>query len=174
MVLGMITQANIILIGPMGSGKSSVGKQLAEKLHRSFFDSDIEIEKSTGVKIPLIFELEGENGFRKRETQTLKKLVRKKQIILATGGGAIIREYNRQLLQNNGIIVYLLTSIDTILERTKWDQNRPLLQTENPRLKLESLMKSRAPLYENLAQLTVATDNRTLQEVVESIIDNLT
>lgn len=166
----MKTDTNLILIGPMGSGKSTVGKHLAEKLRREFFDTDIEIEKSTGVKIPLIFELEGEDGFRKRESQVIARLCTRKSIVLATGGGAVLDQQNRRILQGSGQVIYLRTSIETILERTKRDQNRPLLQTDNPRVALEGIMKIRGAMYEEIAHIIVDTDQQTLKEVVTSIL----
>ena len=166
----MQTQAkNVILIGPMGSGKSSVGKRLAQDLGFVFFDSDKEIEKTTGADIPLIFELEGEAGFRKRETQALRNLCSQSPIVLATGGGSVLLEENRHLLSHEGLVIYLHASIDQILERTKRDRSRPLLQTDNPRLKLEQIMAEREPIYEALADYKIETDRHTVREVVQSI-----
>ncbi len=166
----MNNNVNIILIGPMGSGKSSVGKRLAQDLGYPFYDSDKEIEKSTGANIPLIFELEGEDGFRKREHEVIKQLCSKSNCVLATGGGSVVSEENRSLLRKSGIIIYLYASIEQILERTKRDRNRPLLQTSNPKQKLEEVMSKRAPLYQALAEYTIETDYHTVKEITDLIL----
>jgi len=163
-------KSKLILIGLMGSGKSSVGKLLAKELNREFFDSDKEIEQMTGANIPLIFELEGESGFRKRETQAIHKLCAQKNIVLATGGGAILSAENRTLLSDNSVIIYLQVSDDQILARTRQDRSRPLLQTENPRQKLIQLIAEREPLYLSLAGHTIDTDQLNVKEVTRSII----
>ncbi|MCW8987801.1 MAG: shikimate kinase, partial [Gammaproteobacteria bacterium] len=136
----MANHQNIFLIGLMGAGKTTIGRQLASELSLEFFDSDHEIEKRTGVTITHIFDIEGEAGFRKRETAMLDELTEKKGIVLATGGGAILQAENRQFLMSRGTTIYLYANIDTLLERTSKDRSRPLLQTENPQAKLEELL----------------------------------
>ncbi len=165
----MTQTSNIILIGPMGAGKSTIGRQLAAALHLPFRDSDKEIEKRTGVDIPTIFEFEGEEGFRNRESAMLEELCTEQGIVLATGGGAVMRPQNRALLRDCGLVVYLKTSVKTQLRRTARDRNRPLLQTENPRARLEELMRIRDPLYREIAELTVDTDRDSIRKVVQEI-----
>ena len=160
---------SLFLTGPMGAGKSTIGCQLSKQLKRPFHDSDHEIEKRTGVDIPLIFELEGEAGFRKREAAVIDELTQLPGIILATGGGAILDPVNRQHLHERGTVIYLHTSVDQQLSRTARDRNRPLLQTENPRARLEALMRVREPLYREIADLVIDTDNKRVQDVVRQI-----
>ena len=148
---------NIFLIGPMGSGKSTIANIMAKKLNREFRDSDHFIEKRTGVDIARIFDVEGETGFRDRETQALKTLLNQNNQVIATGGGSVLREENQGLLRSKGYIVFLDTSVNQQLHRLRRDKKRPLLQTENPRQQLESLFKTRHPIYQNLAGL-VGTD----------------
>jgi shikimate kinase len=164
---------NIFLVGPMGAGKSTIGRRLANMLAMEFYDSDHEIEKRTGADIPLIFEIEGEEGFRKREKAVIDELSCKSGVVLATGGGAILDESNRQRLSERGVIVYLRTSVSQQLMRTRHDQNRPLLQTENPKEKLRELMEIRDPLYQGIAQVTVDTDGRSILSVANEIIKKL-
>ena len=128
--------ANIILIGPMGAGKTTIGRQIARLFKFDFFDSDREIEQRTGASIPLIFELEGEEGFRRREQEVISQLCNKTHIVLATGGGAVLKKENQLALKRSGTIVYLCAGIDDLLARTAKDKNRPLLQTDNPREKI--------------------------------------
>ena len=160
---------SLFLTGPMGAGKSTIGRQLSKQLKRPFHDSDHEIEKRTGVDIPLIFELEGESGFRKREAAVIDELTQLPDIILATGGGAILDPVNRQHLHERGTVIYLHTSVDQQLSRTARDRNRPLLQTDNPRARLEALMKVREPLYREIADLVIDTDSKRVQDVVKQI-----
>ena len=160
---------SLFLTGPMGAGKSTIGRQLSKQLKRPFHDSDHEIEKRTGVDIPLIFELEGETGFRKREAAVIDELTQLPGIILATGGGAILDPVNRQHLHERGTVIYLHTSVDQQLSRTARDRNRPLLQTDNPRARLEALMKVREPLYREIADLVIDTDSKRVQDVVKQI-----
>jgi shikimate kinase len=164
---------NIILIGPMGSGKSTIGQLLANRLDREFCDSDLLIEERTGVDIPRIFDVEGEDGFRQRETKALEELTSRRDIVLATGGGAVIREENRQLLRNAGYVIFLDTSVDQQMERLKHDKKRPLLQTENPRERLEKLLQERRPLYLELANLHIRTDQKFARKVAAEIIPQL-
>jgi len=164
---------SLFLIGPMGAGKTTIGKQLAKCLNMKFADSDKEIEKRTGVDIPLIFELEGESGFRKRETAMIDSLTNKDTIILATGGGAVLSEQNRGFLVSRGTVIYLNTSIDQILERTHRDTQRPLLQTDDPRGKLEELAAERNPLYESIADITISTESQKIRDVIKEICTKL-
>jgi shikimate kinase len=164
---------NIILIGPMGSGKSTIGQLLANRLDREFCDSDLLIEERTGVDIPRIFDVEGEDGFRQRETKALEELTSRRDIVLATGGGAVIREENRQLLRNAGYVIFLDTSVDQQMERLKHDKKRPLLQTENPRERLEKLLQERRPLYLEMANLHIRTDQKFARKVAAEIIPQL-
>jgi shikimate kinase len=165
----MTQTTNIILIGPMGAGKSTIGRQLAGVLQLPLKDSDREIEQRTGVDIPTIFEFEGEEGFRNRETAMLEELCTEQGMVLATGGGAVMRDQNRALLRDCGLVVYLKTSVKTQLRRTARDRNRPLLQTENPRARLEELMRMRDPLYREIADLIVDTDRDSIRKVVQEI-----
>ena len=134
-----MSQCRIILVGPMGAGKSTIGRQLSNALKKDFKDSDHEIVARTGASIPLIFEIEGEEGFRKREAAMIDELTQLDGIVLATGGGAVLRGENRRALKERGVVIYLYASIDQLFERTSRDRNRPLLQTENPRQKLKDL-----------------------------------
>jgi len=161
---------NIILIGPMGSGKTTVGRQLAKKTRMEFVDSDHCIEERTGVSISTIFDIEGEDGFRKRETKMLEELCQKNGIVLATGGGAIVNEENRILLRKNGFVVYLKTSIETQLARTQKTANRPLLENVDAEEKLEALMEERGALYEQEADLIVTSGDRVVSKVVDDIL----
>lgn len=151
--------SNVFLIGPMAVGKTTIGRQLAKRLGLEFVDSDQEIETRTGVSISLIFDVEGEAGFRDREEKMIAELAALEGIVLATGGGAVLRESNRKVLRKNGTVVYLRASIDSQLERTKASKHRPLLETEDRRAALETLMAARAPLYEQEADFIIDTDN---------------
>jgi len=164
---------NLFLTGPMGAGKSTIGRQLARQLKIPFHDSDHEIEQRTGVDIPLIFELEGEAGFRKRESAIIDELTRLQGIVLATGGGAILDQQNREHLTSRGTVIYLHTSVSQQLKRTGRDRNRPLLQTSDPRLKLEELMAVREPLYRDTADIIIDTDGMRVMDVVRQIIRQL-
>ena len=161
---------NVFLVGPMGAGKTTIGRQLARLLKRDFLDSDREIEQRTGVNIPLIFELEGEAGFRTRERGVIDELTQLPGIVLATGGGAILDPDNRRHLSERGTVVYLETSVEQQLKRTGRDRNRPLLQTEDPKRRLEELLAIRDPLYREIANITVLTDGRTAKDVVNQIL----
>ena len=164
---------NLFLIGPMGAGKSAVGRQLARMLHLEFFDSDMEIESRTGVDIPFIFEKEGEAGFRQREARVIDDLSRKDGIVLATGGGVIMDPQNRNHLGARGFVVYLHTSVDQQLSRTRRGRHRPLLEDDDPRSVLEALMATREPLYREIADLTVDTDGRKVRAVANDIMNRL-
>ena len=169
----MLGKRNIFLVGPMGSGKTAVGRQLARALNCRFHDSDVEIEKHTGVDIPYIFEKEGEDGFRQREQETVEHLTRQEPIVLATGGGAVMRAENRRVLTERGTVVFLKTSVRQQLERTRRSRNRPLLLNTDPRARLEELLKVREPLYTEIADITVITDGRRVKEVVKEIVREL-
>ena len=160
----------IFLVGLMGAGKSTIGKQLAKVLHKDFVDSDREIEAHTGATIPLIFELEGEEGFRRRESEMIDKLTQQADTVLATGGGAVLKEENRKYLRERGFVVYLHATVEQLLERTRMDRNRPLLQTEDPRAKLEELTKQRDPLYREVADIVVDTGKASVREVVHQLV----
>ncbi len=164
---------NIYLIGPMGTGKTTIGRQLAKKLEIEFFDSDHEIEKKTGVDIARIFDIEGEEGFRAREREIIAELSEKTGIVLATGGGVILDEENRKHLAKNGFIVYLKSSVDHLLERTRYDTKRPLLQTDNPRERLEELIAIRDPLYQSIADCVIDTGGRSIRGVSRKITNKI-
>jgi shikimate kinase len=164
---------NLFLVGPMGAGKSAVGRQLARLLHLEFHDSDDEIEVRTGVDIPFIFEKEGEAGFRKREAAVIDDLTANDGIVLATGGGAVLDPDSRNILGARGFVVYLYTTVDQQLTRTRKGRQRPLLQTEDPRQVLEELMAIRDPLYREVADLVVETDGRKVKAVANEILERL-
>ena len=164
---------NIFLVGPMGAGKSTVGRQLAKSLNMEFVDCDREIEERTGVNISIIFEVEGEEGFRKRERAMIEQLTEREGIVLATGGGAVLDEENRARLRTRGFAIYLDAPVDLLLERTARDKHRPLLQTDDPRAKLIALAEEREPLYQQVADMVVKTDRRTARHVVKEIVRRL-
>jgi len=169
----MLDKPNLFLVGPMGSGKSAVSKQLSRLLRRPFYDSDLEIERRTGVDIPFIFEKEGEAGFRQRERETLDLLTAMEPIVMATGGGAILLPENRRLLAERGRVIYLETSVAQQVERVRQGRARPLLSNVDPSVKLRALMEIRAPLYVEIADITVVTDNRRVRHVAEDILREL-
>jgi len=157
----------------MGAGKTTIGRQLAKALHLDFVDSDHEIELRTGANIPLIFDLEGEAGFRRREYAVIDELTRRSGIVLATGGGAVLDPENRAHLAQHGRVIYLHAAVDQLVERTAHDRNRPLLQTDDPRERLESLMAARDPLYREAADLIIETGGRTVRQVVKEILGKI-
>jgi shikimate kinase len=157
----------------MGAGKSAVGRQLAKLLHLEFIDSDEEIETRTGVDIPFIFEKEGEEGFRKREVKVIDELSQKDGVVLATGGGAISDADSRNRLGARGYVIYLYTSVKQQLERTQRGRNRPMLESSDPEAVLEELMKSRDPLYREIADLIVDTDGRRVHTVAREIHESI-
>ena len=163
----------IFLIGPMGAGKTTIGKQLAQSLGMDFNDSDQEIQRRTGVDIPTIFEYEGEEGFRQREAQAIEQLTQVDNQVLATGGGAVLRPENRQHLSARGIVVFLACSPKQQYERTYRDRNRPLLQNDDPLGKLESLTAERDPLYRGTADYVVSTEGRSATSVSNEILELL-
>lgn len=163
----------MFLIGPMGAGKTTIGRHLAALLHKRFLDADHEIEKRTGVSIPVIFEIEGETGFRRRETSVIGELTQEHDMVLATGGGVVLLEENRQALTQHGTVVYLHADIETLVDRTRRDRNRPLLQTEDPRAKIEELLRAREPLYRQMADVIVDTGQRAPSSVARDIAARL-
>ena len=164
---------NIFLIGPMGAGKSAVGRYLARTLHLSFVDSDDEIESRTGVDIPFIFEKEGEEGFRKRETAVIDDLSKMDGVVLATGGGAVINPDSRSRLGGRGFVVYLYTTVDQQVARTQKGRERPLLESTDPRATLQELLDTRDPMYREIADVVVETDGRKVKSVANEIIDQI-
>ncbi len=165
--------ASIFLIGPMGAGKSSVGRALATKLDYDFYDSDREIEERCGVDIPTIFDYEGEVGFRDREAAMIDELTALPNIVLATGGGAILRDANRECLRERGHVVLLSVELKEQFRRIGFDTKRPLLHTEDPQGRLAALMEERAPIYAALAHVDIATDSRRMHHVVSRILRHL-
>lgn len=162
---------NIYLIGPMGVGKSTIGRHLASHLKKQFLDADHELEKRTGASVSLIFEIEGETGFRKRESALLDELTAKQNTVIATGGGVVLSEDNRKLLRTRGYVVYLRADLDTLLERTRKDRKRPLLQNGNKKAVIEDLLKVRDPLYCQEADLIVDTNKRSPLAVAKDIAE---
>ena len=164
---------NIFLVGPMGAGKSAVGRQLARSLHVEFRDSDDEVESRTGVDIPFIFEKEGEAGFRKRESAAIDDLTRLDGVVLATGGGAVMDPENRNRLGGRGFVIYLYTSVDQQLARTSKGRHRPLLENGDRRETLAALLQHRDPLYREIADLVIDTDGRKVHSVVKEIMEQV-
>ena len=168
----MAEKRNIFLVGPMGAGKSTIGRQLAQQLNMDFVDSDAVIEERAGADISWIFDLEGEEGFRKREERIINELTQLQGVVLSTGGGAVMSKENRNYLSARGIVIYLETSVDKQYQRTQRDKKRPLLQgTDNPRQVLEDLAKVRNPLYEEIADITLPTDEQNAKVMVNQIVD---
>lgn len=165
----MRADENIFLVGLMGAGKTSIGRLLAKRLGKAFFDSDQEIERVTGVKIPVIFEIEGETGFRAREERMLAALVQGGNLVLATGGGAVLSARNRKLLGENGIVVYLRAAVTDLWNRTRHDRNRPLLRAGEPLAILERLYAERDPLYREVADIIVDTGEQSLGSLVHKL-----
>ena len=167
------SDANIFLVGLMGAGKTSVGKLLARKLGKTFHDCDHEIERVTGVRIPVIFEIEGESGFRARETRMLSVLCASEGVVLATGGGAVLAPENRKVLAAHGIVVYLRASPHELYQRTRHDRNRPLLQTADPLAKLTELYAQRDPLYREVADVIIDTGNQSVSSLAHRLEQRL-
>ncbi len=157
----------------MGSGKTTVGRALAKKLNKRFIDSDHEIEARTGVSIPVIFELEGEQSFRQREADVIRELTALDDIVLATGGGAILNPASREYLKSRGTVIYLQASVNQILQRTSHDRNRPLLQTADPRKRIEELSRQREPYYREVAHIIVETGRPNVQSLLNTILAQL-
>jgi len=167
------TNANVFFVGLMGAGKTTVGRAVARRLDRPFFDSDHEIEARTGARIPLIFEMEGEEGFREREAQVIDDLTAREGIVLATGGGAVLRPENRAALKERGVVVYLRANPHDLWLRTRRDKNRPLLQTEDPKARLEALYAVRDPLYREIADFIVETGRPSVNGLVNMVLMQL-
>ncbi|MEL0028708.1 MAG: shikimate kinase AroK [Perlucidibaca sp.] len=167
------TVHNIFLVGPMGAGKTTIGRQLADLLRWEFVDSDHEIEARTGANIPWIFDIEGEEGFRQREEHVIDVLTQRRHIVLATGGGAVMRELNRRHLHDRGTVVYLETPVERQLERTARDHNRPLLRTPDPRARLTELLRIRDPLYREVAHHIMPTERASARDVAWHILQAL-
>ena len=161
---------SLFLVGPMGAGKSTLGRHLAQVLERPFHDSDRVIEEKTGADIPWIFDVEGEQGFRRRERDVIDELTAIPGIVLATGGGAILDEDNRRHLRERGCVVYLWTPVELQLARTRNDRNRPLLQTGDPRSKLNALLEVRDPLYREVAHAVVSTASGNLRQITDQVL----
>lgn len=164
---------SVFLIGPMGAGKSTIGRQLADLLQQDFQDSDQAIERRTGASISLIFEIEGEEGFRRRECAVIDELTSLHHIVLATGGGVVLAEENRRRLRSRGTVIYLHAPLETLLQRTQRDRNRPLLQSGDRRRKLQEIMVEREPIYRQTAHLVVNTDKRSSLSVAHEIAEKL-
>jgi shikimate kinase len=168
-----MTGNNIFLVGLMGAGKTTVGRVLARKLNKRFIDSDHEIEARTGVSIPVIFEIEGEASFREREAEAIRDLTGQANIVLATGGGAILKPENRECLKTRGTVIYLRASVNSILQRTSHDKSRPLLQTADPRQRIEQLAREREPYYLEVAHFVIETGRPNVQSLVQTILNQL-
>ena len=164
---------NLFLVGLMGAGKTTIGRALARRLGKSFYDADHELEARTGVAIPTIFEIEGEEGFREREAQVIDDLTQMDEIVLATGGGAVLRKDNRDALSGRGFVIYLRAQPRDLWMRTRNDQNRPLLRTANPLARLEELYRARNPFYEDVADLIVDTGRQRVSVLVAQILNRL-
>jgi shikimate kinase len=164
---------NIFLVGPMGAGKTTIGRYLAKSLGKDFYDSDREIERRTGVNIPVIFDIEGEAGFRRRESKIIAELTQLNEIVLATGGGAVLDAANRRELAYRGTVIYLYASPEQLYRRTGHDCNRPLLQTDNPLERLERLLEERDSLYREVADIVIKTGERPIKVVVSEILRQL-
>ena len=160
---------NIFLVGPMGAGKSTIGKMLADRTGRKFIDADYVIVKKTGVEIDLIFEIEGETGFRKRECKLIEELTALDDIVLATGGGAVLSSENRNFLKQRGTVVYLQASAEQLFERTAKDKKRPLLQTQDRLGKIKEILAAREPLYKEIADEIIATDGKNVKQIVDAL-----
>lgn len=165
-----VSHPNIYLVGPMGAGKTTVGRHLADLLDRPFMDSDHELESKTGASIPWIFEKEGEYGFRQREENIIDQLTQQHEVVLATGGGAVMSDKNRQALHQRGIVIYLYTPVSMQLARTSRDRNRPLLQVADPEAKLKELLTLRDPLYRQVAHYVVPTSDGSARDLAQKII----
>jgi shikimate kinase len=170
---GMDLPGNFFLVGLMGAGKTTVGRALARLTNKTFYDTDHEIEAKTGVRIPLIFDIEGEQGFRAREVEAIRELTAARNIVLATGGGAVMNEENRRNLAAGGFVIYLRAAPTELYQRTRQDKSRPLLQTSDPLAKLESLYTQRDPFYREIADLVVETSRQSVTHLAQQIVRDL-
>lgn len=168
-----LQSGNLILVGMMGSGKTTMGRLLAKQLGKRFIDTDEEIQRRTGVTIPHIFDVEGEDGFRARETATIGDLLQYNGLVLATGGGAVVAEANRELLAQGGVVIYLKGSVSDLYQRTRHDRGRPLLQTADPRAKLTELLLVRDPLYHEVADIVVHTGRQNVHALMHHLISEI-
>ena len=166
---GMKMPGNFFLVGLMGAGKTTVGRALARLTGKRFLDSDHEIEARTGVRVPVIFEIEGEAGFRAREAEVIDELTRLDDIVLATGGGVVMNPVNRECLKRSGLVIYLRANVDDLYLRTCHDKNRPLLQTANPKAKLQELYEIRDPLYREVADLVIDTSSQSVHQLINRL-----
>jgi shikimate kinase len=165
-----LQSGNLILVGMMGSGKTTMGRALARHLGKVFVDSDEEIIKRTGVTVPHIFDIEGEAGFRLRETAAIRDLAGRDNLVLATGGGVVLEEQNRELLQQNGIVIYLKANVHDLWQRTRHDRNRPLLQTADPHAKLTELFQQRDPLYQQVSDIVVQSGKQSVHTLMLHLV----
>ena len=168
-----VTSNNLILIGMMGSGKTTMARSLARHLGKTFVDSDEEITKRTGVTIPHIFDIEGEAGFRQRETAAIQEIMSRENIVLATGGGAVLAEENRQLMKHGGIIIYLRANVHDLWQRTRHDRSRPLLQTRDPQAKLRELLRVRDPIYQQVADITIQSGKQSAHALMLLLVEEI-
>lgn len=168
-----LQSGNLIMVGLMGSGKTTIGRALARHLGKDFVDSDEEIQTRTGVTIPHIFDIEGEAGFRQRESAVIRDLAGRDNMVLATGGGAVLAEQNRELLQQNGIVIYLKASVHDLWQRTRHDRSRPLLQTSDPHAKLTELFQQRDPLYRQVADIVIQSGKQSAQALMLHLADEI-
>jgi shikimate kinase len=164
---------NIFLVGLMGAGKTTVARQLARRLGKTFYDTDHEIERRTGVRVQVIFEIEGEPGFRAREAQVLDRLAALEDVVLGTGGGIVLKPENRAVLKSRGFVIYLRAQPRDLYQRTRHDKSRPLLATDDPLARLEELHRVRDPLYREVADLVVDTGRQSVGALVESLLKRL-
>ncbi len=169
----MSIRNNIIFVGPMGAGKTTIGRMVAKKLGADFYDSDHEIESRTGADIPWIFEIEGEEGFRRRERTVIAELCQLQNIVLSTGGGVVIDSDNCDSLKASGLVIYLKSSPEKLLKRIQTDKRRPLLQTDDKLARIEEILAQRGPMYESLADEIVVTDRKTVNQIVKQTLDKI-
>ena len=164
---------NIFLVGPMGAGKSTIGKMLADRTNREFIDADAVMVEKTGVEIELIFEIEGEEGFRKRESRLIEELTAQDDIVLATGGGAILNPENRDWLKQRGTVIYLQATAEQLYERTVKDRKRPLLQTNDRLGKIKEILAVREPIYRQIADIEISTEGKSVKQIVDKLCHKL-